>query len=145
MKKILGLIAAAGLISSAANTLASEGEVELASLMGTMQKFAHKVALSLDAENKKLVGFYVHELEEVIEEVEEVESYDGHKVGKLTEKLLVPALERFEDAYKSGDWVAANQQFDVMIKTCNQCHDTTDHGYIKIERSSVNPFMQSFK
>jgi hypothetical protein len=80
----------------------------------------------------------------VIEEVEEVEAYDGYKIGKLTKNLLLPSLERFEAAYKSGDWDGANAKFEELLNTCNSCHSTTEHGYIKIQRSTVNPFFQSF-
>lgn len=123
----------------------ADGDVELVENMSSLQYFAHKTALAIDAKNADVAGFYAHELEEFIEDTAKVESYDGHPVGKLVESMLVPSFESFEKALKSGDWKNTSKRFDEMLSTCNACHDKTEHGYITIERSSDNPFMQSFK
>lgn len=123
----------------------ADGDAELAEKMGDLQYFAHKTALAVDHKNKELAGFYAHELEEFIEDAATIESYDGHEVGKLINSMLVPAFESFEKELKAGDWKKASKRFDEMLSTCNACHDKTEHGFITIERTSENPFMQSFK
>lgn len=123
----------------------ADGNVELVENMSSLQYFAHKTALAIDAKNTEVAAFYAHELEEFIEDTTKIESYDGHPVGELVKTMLVPSFESFEKALKSGDWKKVSQRFDGMLNTCNACHDKTDHGYIFIERSNDNPFMQSFK
>lgn len=123
----------------------ADGDVELVENMSSLQYFAHKTALAIDAKNAEVAGFYAHELEEFIGDTAKIESYDGHAIGKLVESMLMPSFENFEKALKAGDWEKTSKRFDEMLSTCNACHDRTEHGYITIERSSDNPFMQSFK
>ena len=123
----------------------ADEEEELVQYMSSLQYFAHKTSLALESHNKPLAAFYTHELEEVIEELEKVDSYDGYPVGDLVESKLEPSFEDFEAALKSENWNKASLKFDSLIQACNACHKATDHGFIRVERPSVNPFMQSFE
>lgn len=126
--------------------VADTGEdVELVRYMASMQYFVHKTALAIDHENRKLAKFYAHELEEYIEKLEGVESYDDHPVGRLARSILVPAFNAFDEALDGGRWDKTSAAFDAMVQKCNGCHKATDHDYIRIHRSSFNPFMQSFE
>ena len=120
-------------------------EDELVQYMSLLQYFVHKTSLALENRNKPLAAFYTHELEEVIEKLERVDSYDDYPVGNLVESRLVPSFEDFEAALKSENWNKASLEFDGLIQACNSCHKETSHGFIRIERLSVNPFMQSFE
>lgn len=120
-------------------------DIELVRYMGKMQYMAHKTALAIDARNQPLASFYVHEIEELIEYLEGVESYDDYPIGSLVRSVLVPPFEALEDRIKAGDWENASRQFDGLVAGCNSCHETTDHAYIRIQRSTANPFMQSFE
>lgn len=120
------------------------GEEGLAVRMAWMQTYLHKLDLSVQAGNRKLADLYLHELEEVAEETaESVESYEGAPVGKLIETLLLPAIEtaegRLEDNPSDREAVAG------LIATCNQCHQSTDHGEIRIVPATVNPYNQDFR
>lgn len=128
----------------AVSATAGESDVELVDKMADFQYFAHKTALSVDAGNAKLAAFYLHELEEVLDAVKTIETYDDQPVGALTDSILSPAVETFEVAVESGDWHTASQAFDGVIAACNRCHQAAAHRYIRIERQTVNPFMQSF-
>ena len=120
----------------------SDGDAELASWMSQMQVYLHKLDLSVQAENEKLISFYLHELEELSEEiVAEVDSYDGFPVGELTESLLIPQIEAMEKANEMGDTMMS---LSSLIDTCNACHEATDHGYIRITKAGSNPFNQNF-
>lgn len=144
----LGTILALALVALAPIaplTASADGEVELAKKMADLQYFGHKTGLSIDNKNKALANFYAHELEETIEDVAKIESYDGRPVGKLINAMLMPAFENFESALKSGDWKKTSVSFDQLLRTCNDCHNATEHGFITIERRRDNPFMQSFK
>ena len=117
----------------------------LAERMAHLQRHAHKLQLSVEANNPRLVGFYIHEIEELAEAIrDEIPSYDDHPVGQLTAEMLLPAVEALESPVEAGDWDAAGDAFDKLIATCNACHDATEHGYIRIRKAQGNPFNQDF-
>ena len=120
-------------------------EADLIGHMSAFQYFTHKIGLSIDNKNKKLASFYVHEVEHTLEEVMAIKSFDGHPVGKLATTILQPALEQLEKDLKSTSWNQASAGYDKFIAACNQCHETTDHEYIRISRNRDNPYSQSFK
>lgn len=132
-------------ITLPAGVTQADEDVELIDYMSSLQYFTHKLSLSVSSGNTQLISFYAHELEEVIEELEEVESYDDYPVGKHAKSILTPAFEKFEASVKSGSTNEISHRFDDVIKACNECHSTTEHGFIKITRLSDNPFMQSFE
>ncbi len=119
--------------------------VDLIGYMGNMQYMAQKTSLAIHARNQPLAGFYVHEIEEIIEELEKIDSFDGYPIGSLAKTLLVPSFEALEASVKAGDWDKADKTMDQLLISCNSCHETTEHGYIHIQRASMNPFMQSFE
>lgn len=142
MKKIQCVGAVVALALPAMSVASEEGH--FVEKMSHLQYFSHKTALAIDNKNKPLAAFYVHELEEYIEDAAKVKSYDGHPVGKLIGSMLMPSFGKFEAAVKSGDWNNASARFDELLQSCNSCHEQTGHGFINIERSHENPFMQSF-
>lgn len=119
-------------------------EPDMIGTMADMQYFMHKLGLSVAASNHELVDFYAHELEESIEAAETIERYHDIRVGELTEAMLVPAFEAFEQAVGERDHEAAGEQFAGLIKACNACHQATGYGFIRIEPNDSNPYMQSF-
>lgn len=122
----------------------ADGDGDLLGLMGQMQQLSHKTALSIDQRNAPLAGFYVHELEETLEQVEQIATYDGHPVGELSGSMLAPSLGALEDALDKSDWETTSGRFDELVSACNACHQATEHGYIRIERRQNDPYMQSF-
>lgn len=122
----------------------ASGKLELVEHMKQLQYFAHKLQLSVEADNKKLAAFYAHELEEVIEKVESVPSYDGHPVGEMTKTILLPAFKELEQNIKAQQGGAALESFGKLVNSCNKCHSLTQHEYIVIKKNSNNPYMQSF-
>jgi hypothetical protein len=122
-------------------------EPELAVAMSQLQYFTHKLALSVDARNAELAGFYLHEVEEVAESIrDEVPDYEGFPIGPLVGSMLVPYLERLEEALEAPEWQSAEQTLGLIVDGCNACHQATDHAFIVIEREpGPNPYMQSFR
>lgn len=137
------LIAALALSFGVSSAHASD--VDLVGTMGALQYFAHKTHLSLNAKNQQLANFYAHEIEEQLEALEDIKQYHGQPIGKLSKAMLEPSFEAFEASLKAGDWSAAQQKFKLMINTCNACHQATQHGFIKIELSDKNSYLQSFE
>lgn len=118
--------------------------VELVEYMRRLQYFTHKAGLSIQAQNEPLTHFYLHELEEIIDKLKGVKDYDGHPIAALAQRFLAPAFENVEKGVEAKQFVQAQTAYDAMLAACNQCHQATAHGFIKIEKRLDNPFMQSF-
>jgi len=89
---------------------------ELAPLMGELQRLTHKLSLSIAHSNYRLAAFYLHE-----------------------------CLEALVGDPKTVDKESLKTAFADLIDSCNQCHQTTQHGFIKItDFSNNNPFNQDF-
>jgi len=118
----------------------------LAIQMKYIQHWTHKLGLSVEAQHSELVEFYHHELEEGAEDlIASIKAYDGFAIAELTETLLVPQLQAFEQAEESGDWTQITLAYQSIIASCNACHQATDHGFIVItEGFGQNPFNQDF-
>jgi hypothetical protein len=116
----------------------------LLTLMHNMQYYGHKLGLAIDAGNHELQGFYVHEVEEVIDAVAAIESYDGIAIPTLLESTLKPAFEALEGAIEVGDQARVTTAYDKFLEGCNACHKGAQRGYIVIRRSHANPYPQDF-
>lgn len=124
-----------------------EGEkAELALHMSRLQRWTHKTALALQARNPELADFYLHEMEESVETIQtEAQTYEGYAVGDLTEEMLVPSVEALDGALDDRDWAAVGDRLAELGRSCNQCHQVTDHGFVRIDLNDVpNPYTQDF-
>ena len=126
-----------------------DGE-ELASYMGMLQRLTHKLSLSAAAGNTELVGFYLHESEELLEDIQkEVPEYEAMPIALLVERISLPAYQGLETLLAKKDTEitakALKKASESVIDSCNQCHQATKHGFIKITTSTNNPFNQDFK
>jgi hypothetical protein len=134
------------LLTQAPGSVAGEGhgDADFVGHMSRMQYFTHKLGLSVSAQNRALQGYYVHEVEEIIEAVAEVDQYKGIEVGRLIKTILEPAFEDMERAVEQGSVAQVDGAYEGLLKACNTCHQAADHGFIRIERRRDNPYMQSF-
>lgn len=114
--------------------------------MTTLQHWSHKTALALEARNAALADFYLHEMEETIETLqEEAPTYEGHAVGDLTEKMLVPSVEALDGALDDRAWPTVDKRVQALARACNQCHAATGYGFIRVDLQDVpNPYAQAF-
>jgi len=92
----------AGILANPA-AAGEDASLGLVSWMGRLQYYAHKLGLAVNAENRALQGYYVHEVEEVIEQLEEIKEAGGVEIGNLVKVKLVPAFETLEGAVEVGD------------------------------------------
>jgi hypothetical protein len=143
VKQLLGGVVVVLCLLSQVQVLAAE-TVELVEYMRRLQYFTHKAGLALQAKNKPLTDFYLHELEEILDKLQDVKAYDGYPISKLAKQLLEPALGRLEKRVESRQLSQAQADYDALLRACNTCHQATKHGYIKIEKRLDNPFLQSF-
>jgi hypothetical protein len=116
----------------------------LLTLMHNLQYYGHKLGLAIDAGNVKLQGFYVHEVEEVIEALGDIKDYDGIPIGQNLADTLKPAFEHLEGAIELGEPKAIDTAYDGLIQGCNACHQASGRGYLVIKRNPDNPYPQDF-
>ncbi len=143
LSSILSVTLMASVLAGPASA-GEDGGLGLVSWMGRLQYYAHKLGLAVDAENRTLQGYYVHEVEEIIEHIEEIEEADGIEIGKLVKANLVPAFEALEGAVEGGDQARVSTSYDGLLAACNSCHRAANRPYIHILRRADNPFLQDF-
>lgn len=144
---IFDRVAAPAQAQQAPSETHAEEEPELAAYMTSMQQYSHKLMLSVQARNAPAAGFYLHELEELSETIEtEVPTYEGYEIAALTSSMLMPQLEELDEALDRTNWSRVDAQIEAVTQSCNQCHEATDHGFIRIESENLtNPYNQSFQ
>jgi hypothetical protein len=142
---LLGVWVAFGLLLSHPMTSLADEAIELVEYMMRLQYFSHKAGLSIQAENEPLARFYLHELEEVIGKLKEVKTYDGYPISVLVQQMLEPAFRKLERSVEAKQLTHAHADYDAMLNACNNCHKSTAHGYIKLQKRLDNPFIQSFE
>jgi hypothetical protein len=111
-------------------------EIELAVVMSHIQRHANKLYFAGQNENWPLAAFYVHELEESMEEVEDghIEE-DGINISKLMKSIGLPALKTMEEAVEGKNKAAFTSAYTNLVSNCNTCHQSAAHPYIVI----INP------
>lgn len=126
---------------------AEEGEPDILGVMSDLQRYAHKLDLAIGHGNWPLASFYEHELEESLAAARAIETYHGKPIAPLVATMQMPAFEALAESLESGrpSEPAVQEAFDRFVEACNTCHAATGYEIIRIERSTVNPFMQSFK
>ena len=125
----------------------AEAEVELATLMGEMQRHSAKLGYSLEGGNRPLANFYLHEIEEVLGELMEVEEHEGMPIAQPSGVIMVPVIEALE-AGLTGEmaWAELGESYRLLIDGCNRCHLATEHGFIEIlPATGEPPFNQRFE
>lgn len=114
--------------------------------MGYYQRFSHKLWLAGSNANWELADFYTHELEEVTEQL--IESnliHDDYNLSNLSESMLLPKIEQVEKAIRQKDQVLFLENYELMVSSCNLCHQATQHAFIKILMPNDSTvFNQSF-
>lgn len=114
-------------------------EVELAVYMGRMQLFADKLWWAGQAQNEELVHFYLHEMEEAMEEVEEAGLVeDGVPLSELMRTYGLLALETMKQV--PMDSASFTNGYQDLISSCNGCHVSANHAYIKLTIPAVPAF-----
>jgi hypothetical protein len=122
---------------------------ELAHYMSWLQRYAQKAGFAIRGKNKRLAYFYMHEMEETLEDVmKHFVVHDGKPIGKLAKVMLMPSLERLEKSLKAPKvpWKKAWNQYKAVINSCNACHTATGYAFLKMTPANGPvPFNQVFK
>ncbi|MEM7354054.1 MAG: hypothetical protein AAF657_24845, partial [Acidobacteriota bacterium] len=119
--------------------------VELATLMGDMQRHSAKLGFAIQGKNQPLAQFYLEELHEVLEELEAVDEHEGMPIGSPAKVIMDPALAELAARLEPAGWAGAWPAYEATIEACNRCHLATEHGFIEVlPASGTPPFNQVF-
>ena len=142
---LVSTVLLSGCVHQSSSVSAEKHEkVELALLMKNVNYFTQKLGLAIQSNNANLANFYVHEVEEGLEEIYSVSSYDNLPIGQTAKKIMPAAFGALEKAIDSKDQDEMLQSYQSVIESCNRCHNATQHGYLKILVPTTNPFNQNF-
>lgn len=107
---------------------------ELAAVMGSMHLYLNKLWFAGKAQNWELAQFYTHELEESLESLYEAEVIDeGIEVSKLAKVMMEQPFEAIEQSVRQEQLPAFETSYKQLINTCNQCHQSAKHGFIRLQ------------
>ncbi len=111
-----------------------EEHLEVAIVMGRIQRFHQKFWLAARAGNKELVEFYLHEMEEAMEEVADAGVIEeGIDVSEQMRIYGLSAIEELEKKMKSDGVEAVLSDGELLVNSCNSCHRTSGYPQIKIQ------------
>lgn len=113
--------------------------------MSFISRYTKKLYFSGEAENWKLADIYNHEIEEISEGIiEDSIVHDGVNISDLMESMLLPQIERVEEAIDNQDREMFRDRFNILIQTCNQCHTAANYEAVQVTVPESNPFNQKF-
>lgn len=116
------------------NLNSGEEHVELAVYMQRMQYYANKLYFAGQANNPELTEFYLHELEETMEELLEGNPMeDGVPISNQLRTYGKEQAELFYNHIVNHGLNEFSDRYTSLINSCNSCHVVLDHDFIKIE------------
>lgn len=119
-------------------TQSSEHEMELAVYMGRMQLYMNKLFFAGTVQNADLRDFYIHELEEAMEEIAEAKVIDdGVDISQNIEMFGLAQLEVFEKAIAENP-TQFTESYNAFVNSCNSCHVASKYPFIII-KEPTNP------
>ncbi|MCB9170134.1 MAG: hypothetical protein H6594_07275 [Flavobacteriales bacterium] len=114
---------------------------EVAPYMGRIQNYLQKYWLSVKAGNEPLAYFYVDEIEESMEAVEEMGLIDkGIPISAHMRTYGLATIKTIEKHMKEDGLARAADDLDLLVNTCNSCHERTGHDYINIQLPTASRF-----
>jgi len=113
--------------------LADPEDFALGAAMGDMQRFTEKLYFAGQAGNWALADFYLHEIDEMAEAIIKAKVVDeGVAVGESMKAMLPPSLASVREAIQSRDAAQFASRYEGLLTSCNACHATTRHAFVKI-------------
>jgi predicted nucleic acid-binding Zn ribbon protein len=108
-------------------------EFDVVFRMMKLQWLTNKLWFAGNARNSLLTEFYLHEIEEHMEEFAEAEVvYDGFQLSALMRAHGLAALDLAENRLKTDGFDNFQDIYSNLISGCNNCHSGTNHGFIQI-------------
>jgi len=124
-----------------------EEHYELALAMARMQTYMQKLHFAGQNENWKLAQFYTHELEETMEDIIAHNVVDeGQEISGLVKTMAFPNIEKLEKNIESENKTSFVKGYQLLLRSCNNCHVASKHEFIKITTPKTEDFInQDFK
>ncbi|WP_291727749.1 hypothetical protein [Bernardetia sp.] len=136
-------------LDSKINTTSEEDKehYELAIAMARMQGYMQKLHFAGEHQNWKLAQFYTHELEETMEDIIDHKVMDdGKNISSLVKTMAFPNIEKLEKTIKSEDKASFVEGYQLLLRSCNNCHVASNHQFIKITTpKNADVINQDFK
>jgi hypothetical protein len=120
-------------------------EVELAVLMGELQRHSAKLGYAIEGRHPELARFYFQETGEALDGIRAVESWEGMPIAEPLETIVDPLLPPLRQSLETGLWDEAALSYEALIEGCNRCHAATEHEFLVIvPPESPPPYNQRF-
>lgn len=87
--------------------------------------------------NWKLADFEVHE---IMESLDDIKAHAGDRKETASLGMLDPALDSVNAAIVKQDTALFRSSYLLLTRTCNSCHQATDHGFNVIKLPTAPPF-----
>lgn len=108
-------------------------EIEVAVHMGRIQRYHQKWWAAGHAGNAELAGFYLHEMEEAMEEIALARVVDeGIDISAHMRTYGLTTLEGLEKKLKEEGVAAMHADAGLLANTCTTCHVACGHPYLRI-------------
>ena len=108
-------------------------EIEVAIIMGRIQRFHQKWWAAGHAGNAELAGFYLHEMEEAMEGIATARLIDeGVDVSAHMHTYGLAMVEVLEKKLKEHGVAAMHADAALLANTCSTCHVACGHPYLRI-------------
>jgi hypothetical protein len=109
----------------------------LGEFMSGIQVHHAKLWFAGQAQNWKLAGF---EIGEINESVDDIKKYCTDRPGVAQLPMLAPALDSVTNAIAHSDAAGFKSGFVLLTATCNNCHQATKHEFNVIRIPATPPF-----
>jgi hypothetical protein len=117
------------------NTEEEQSHNDLLSYMGYFQRFSDKLYFAGSNGNWDLADFYLEEIEETAEKLEKGNIEDeGVNLSALISSVLLPQVKKMEETLAKKDVKAFQEQYPLMIGSCNKCHTLAKHPFVVIKQ-----------
>lgn len=122
------------------------GEIEVAHFMSRIQQYHMKLYFAGIENNRDLMTFYLHELEEEMETIAKARITDGEiNISQNMQQIGLTEINNFNSKMASPSF-NFEQSFEQLTFSCNTCHQSSGFPFIQIIIPSENPIQnQQFK
>jgi len=113
----------------------------------SLQQMRHlKLWFAGQAKNWELADYELDELKEGFDDVMKYfQVKDNIMIGEMAGNTVIPVLPEVKKAIDAKDSTKFAAAFDKLTARCNACHESSNHGFIVIQRPTSSPYTnQSF-
>lgn len=130
---------------AAPSAAAEEEDLEVAVVMARMDRYHEKWWQAGKLGNAELAKFYLHELEEAMEEVADAHVVeDGRDVSAHMRTYGLSVVKQLAGTLEQEGVSAMHADADVLVNTCNSCHTACGVPFIRVRtpHEAVSPGLE---